>query len=307
MMFGLDFSIPQTAMHAQSGYTFDFSTGQLLAQLSLARASAGTGRDASGNIVPYGAGEPRFNLYTGDGALAGLIIEEERTNIVESAFMGLTNWSASGVTATPLTLGAMGVFPGVNVASSGASWNRLNTTVDVVDTLTYSATIYCRFGSSGKLRIVFRDPSASTESVLAVTSSSTTVVSTVAGGLTPVSNTVMADGITYEVVLLFTAIKDGEMLFGLGPNTGASGDDVVLLAAQLEVGTTPTSFIETTSALLTRLADNVGTTGINGLFDVTWLDSQSAPHTLNAQSVSDGYWPSGAAGVIHSMAFTPSA
>lgn len=51
---------------------------------------------------------------------------------------------------------------------------------------------------------------------------------------------------------------------GIGPNSGTAGEDIIVYGAQLETGTTATSYIPTTGSPATRTADSAVITDLSG-------------------------------------------
>jgi hypothetical protein len=213
------------------------------------------------DYIPTGAtisGAPRFDHDPVTGESLGLLIEEERTNlltyseefgswVVPSTAIGNTTTSPSGGTAV-----------GVDSASA------INITATDPSSITFSC--YAKAGSSDYLylrtvnwgtvvRIWFNLADGSTGSVSPISSNITNVTSIDAG-----------DG-WYRVSFELDSTGDSTGNFQITAtdadlNTNKVGY-VFAWGAQLEEGNFPTSYIPTTGSAVTRAADVADITGTN--------------------------------------------
>jgi len=209
---------------------------------------------------------PRFHHNPVTGESLGLLVEEQRTNLLLYSACD-SNWITGGFgTATyNLGLSALGIFSGVSVASGGQSWHTLyrsgiNLTVSTV----YSFTLFYRAGTSGRCRIVFRNNGIASETIINGAVGNLSVTEAFAGSATVLSQYLCSDGLTYVVTGTFTPnATNTDYWFRIGPDSVSSGQTVIALGGQIEAGAFPTSYIPTTTATVTRSADLASITGTN--------------------------------------------
>lgn len=87
--------------------SLDFTTGALDSRITFTRASVGTYFDTSGVIQTATSGTPRFDHNPTSHAALGLLIEEQRTNLLLNSASLATQTVT--VTAVPMTLSFYGV------------------------------------------------------------------------------------------------------------------------------------------------------------------------------------------------------
>ena len=119
--------------------------------------------NGNGLIVTAAADEPRFDHKYENGVVKslGLLVEEQRTNILQQSVATTSNWTGgtSNTTFSNLSLNALGIFPGVEVTSTtGEAWHRRTTGFNIpfVSGTEYAVTFYYREGTSGYARLQFR-------------------------------------------------------------------------------------------------------------------------------------------------------
>jgi hypothetical protein len=200
---------------------------------------------------------PRFDYDPVTLAPKGLLIEEQRTNLLIRSIPDLaipTGWSVGigGGTFTHTLVTAPSQFLGFqsfilqDQVTSGRGY--LTTSITLSASTTYTLT--CYFDTTNTY----------------VTSGSTTIV--FIGGLTDATGTLSASvssiDSTGKVSITFTTgtVIAAAIRVGIGTTNTAVGR-ASYSAWQLEVGTFPTSYIPTTSATVTRAADNASMVGSN--------------------------------------------
>jgi hypothetical protein len=262
-------------------FSADFINGaaSLPSQMTLTRASSGTYTDSSGIVQTATSNVARFD-YDGYGSPKGLMIEEQRTNVlwpsdISDASFSLLNSTTKGTGATGPNgsasvrlienagAGDKGVTRGAGSPSSG-SWSGF----------VYAKSIWPAIGSKRWL-------------VLGVGGSTTFAASfdIVTGQVAALGNTSVKASIAYAgngwwKCMIMGTVTDGASI-AFGPSNtatptawqgrgtadytgdGTSGLDVQL--PQVENNATPSSFILTTTGAVTRSADIVSST------DATWL------------------------------------
>lgn len=238
----------------------DFTSGVLNPLLSFSRASAKWVTNASGVITQVGVNEPAFDYDPLTGLCKGLLIEEQRTNLlVNSDGNSITNWGNYGgvPTVTPSTIGGVmnGYFPLRRINSSGFEGVRRNVT-GLVSGSVYTVSVYVRKNPSAPAtNVAINSPIGITATSLALSTALTTSWA--------------------RFSLTFTATgTSGD--FNFYNSTSAVGDGFDMCCFQIEQGSFPTSYIPTTSAAVTRSADvcsmslgswfnpNVGTILVSG-------------------------------------------
>jgi len=231
-----------------------------LEQRSSATAYTATTTQAITNYVPVlltaGGGQPRFDHNPTTRESLGLLIEEQRTNIVTySAQFDNGSWGKDGgisVTANQAVApdGTIAMDLMTRVPGSLSSWAALTNAVSVGTGgnvgKTYSFSVWVQAlptaGSvNGSLAISDVSYNTYTSSFIATTTP-TRVSITTSGG---------------------SGWNANGAYIGGGINLDSNNTSVLVWGAQLEVGAFPTSYIPTTSAAATRAADAAVMTGNN--------------------------------------------
>ena len=201
---------------------------------------------------------PRFDHDPTTGESLGLLVEESRQNLLTYSACN-SNWTTGGFgTATyDLGLSALGAFSGVSVGSLGQVWHTLyRSGINLTASTVYAFTLFYRAGTSGRCRLVFRNNTTATETVINGAAGSLSVNGAFAGAATVLSQYLCSDGLTYVVTGTFTPNgTSADHWFRIGPDSGTSGQTVIALGGQLEAGSYPTSYIPTSGSTATRAAD----------------------------------------------------
>ena len=255
----------------------DATTGQNL--VTFTRASSGTYVGSDGLIKTATTNEPRFDHNPTTGESLGLLVEEQRTNLLLRSQEFGTTWSTVDASITPDTTTA----PNGTVTADKLIENTVNAThrtfqsVAIASPYTLSCSFYAKAGERSRVGIWFRGASSTNR---------TQVTFNLSTGLT---SELFSTGLFSGGVASMTAVGDGwyrcslsancaagetaaQVTFYLMNNTvtisnatyigdGASG--IYLWGAQLEAGSFPTSYIPTTTATVTRSADVASITGTN--------------------------------------------
>lgn len=224
--------------------------------ITFSRASSATRINAAGVLETVAAGVPRLDYDPVTLECKGLLIEEQRTNLLIYSKDVFSVWGLVGA-GSAKTLAAppqIGQFTnGAAVASGGADWHRINRNgISLIAGTVYSFTVFCAAGTSGRLRVLFRNASGVESRLSGPLGGSLSVISS-AGAITLLN--MVAVGGVFIVSGTFTPGESSAHEFAIGPDTATVGGAVVFYGAQLEAGTFPTSYIPTTSAQVTRVAD----------------------------------------------------
>lgn len=257
--------------------------GTALGDLAFTRASSKTRTNAAGVVETIGNNVPPHDYRNADGTLSStprLLLEPQRTNLITfSDQLNNAAWTKDKVTVTAnATTAPDGTISAdkVLITLQGNTAYRIYNSV-TLSAITYSASfyvkaaeynwIYIRIGNS--LRVWFN---VSTGVVGNNDSGISGRIESAGNGwfrCTAIIATATAGG---GFALLGLASANGAESFT--PSTGGQG--VFVWGAQLEAGAYPTTYIPTTTAAVTRIADVTTETNIftNGFFSAsggTWF------------------------------------
>ena len=217
--------------------------------------------DATLQLIYHPDNVPRIE-YNVDGSAKGILVEEARTNLFTQS--NLSNWLTTG-----------GASISTNYASSPENTQNATALIAnssdcrayVVKTLSGSGHTFSVYAKKGENRYLMLRLSASggqyrryfdlQDGVLAgETGSGSASIQEVNGGWYRCSITTADTPTSSQNVLLASTNQDGTE-----SGSVTSGVGVYLFGAQLEAGTFPTSYIETTGSTATRMYD-VATIGV---------------------------------------------
>jgi hypothetical protein len=239
------------ALFNDASMQLDFTNGAALdSRVTFTRATTATFTGSDGLIQTAAINAPRFDYNPTTLAPLGLLIEEQRTNLLlysTDLSTGwskgtLATWTLNAATAPDGTMTALqgdGVT-GFSISSAGGALYRLGNTVSGSTTYTFSVYVRTQTGTATDVRLRLNETggnntlSASLTVTTAWTRFSLTV--TTAAGATAVSTLV---------------------------GTGAGTANLFIWGAQLEAGAFATSYIPTVASQVTRSADVAVMTGTN--------------------------------------------
>jgi hypothetical protein len=256
----------------------------LSAGLSLSRATAGTYFDASGVLQMAAIDAPRFDHAWNGSAWVptGLLIEEQRTNLLPRSNNFTTDWTAGGSTATQNAVGIDGTTSAWThqaTAGSGVHIRYLQAAGNAANTDT-SLSLYVKAGTHGLYFLNYQG-GPSQDWCIAIFNLNTgavtqTAVGSAGGSVTGTSMIALGGGL-YRIVLVgqVATAGTGYLTHGLAgaatgntfdsfgqPSFTATGSETVIIQdAQVETGPFPTSYIPTTTAAVTRSEDIAQLTG----------------------------------------------
>ena len=236
--------------------------------LTWTRASTALRTNSSGLLESMGSGVPRLSYMY--GSCPALLLEPQRTNLItQSQNFADVSWAKLGLGAgsAPVVTANAGISPeGINNATR-VQFNCGGTTssdrsilqkasVSITNTTNYAATIYVKAYSSGEVGKQLRFISESAVNQITIT-------------LTDSWQRVSTTGVS-------NAILSNYLIETRGTFTTNTTADVLIYGAQLEAGAYPTTYIPTTSATATRIADsfsrnNIYTNGLITSSGGTWF------------------------------------
>jgi hypothetical protein len=256
---------------AENKSLVDSVSGQSL--ITFTRASTGTYVDSNGVIRSAANDAPRFDHNPLTGESLGLLVEEQRTNLLLQSEDFSTTWVAARLTldtdavASPDgSISADKIIP--DIEDSPSHYMR-QLDASTLDNTTFTFSVYAKAGELSFVRLqpVLRDVSQPNSSF----NLSTGEIRSGAGLTT--GRAYLGNG-WYRLWITFNS---GTGSFGIQPRVfvdvdltgltsfigdGTSG--LYIWGAQLEVGDFPTSYIPTTTAAATRTADVASITTAGG-------------------------------------------
>jgi hypothetical protein len=234
--------------------------------ITFTRSTTATFVGSNGLIQSAAINAPRFDFDPVTLAPFGLLIEEQRVNLLlyseqfDNAGWTKTNGTitANATTAPDGTLTGDKHVPNLAATlGTGVTQTRVQQGPSVTTGTSYTFTIYAKAGEFDRIEFAL----IATPSVSAIFSlTSGTVVSGTGASITPAGNgwyrcTLTAvSGITGALAVRWTA-QSSTVLIG----DGTSG--IFVWGAQFEAGAFPTSYIPTVAATVTRTVDAAAITG----------------------------------------------
>jgi hypothetical protein len=247
------------------GYTGDGTSGIYIWGAQLEQSST------VGEYIPTTStinSAPRFDHNPTTGESLGLLVEEQRTNLLVQSNGFDTTWTNNNSSETS----ASGTAPdGTNTAwelkdTSDVSFqpHSINQSVSFTSGTTYTFTVWMKAGtlteggmavpSAAFGAVLINRVNLSTGAVISTSANSTTVVTPFANGWYQIALTATATATASSSVQI-RPMNGGTTYIGTGTGT------VLIWGAQLEVGAFPTSYIPTTTATVTRSADVASISG----------------------------------------------
>jgi hypothetical protein len=236
--------------------------------VTFTRASSGTYTDSAGVIQTAATDVPRFDHDPTTGESLGLLVEEQRTNLLlrseefDNASWGVLNVTVSANTqvAPNGTTSAETITDVNGVTSANVGCFQ---SIVLADSTTYAMSCYVKAGTKTTCRVGIRDKAGT--NIFA--NFNLTAVSTTVGNA--VSSTIQDAGNGwYRCTAICASLTGATSQRGLvfmdtGSYTADGTGTIHVWGAQLEAGAFPTSYIPTTTAAATRSADVASSTGSN--------------------------------------------
>lgn len=206
------------------------------------------------------AGVPRFDHNPVTGESLGLLVEEQRTNIVlRSEDFTATAWSKAGfsIYADQMIAPDGTLSADLVEFSSSGQINSNGSAATVAGAHTFSFFVKPYAGLTGNSNFLIRNVTTATNLVIATLTWSSMTVS--ANG----SITALPNGWYRISITAASGISAGDLILGYPISNGFAGLKFFLWGAQLESGSFPTSYNKTEASQVTRAADSAQMTGAN--------------------------------------------
>jgi hypothetical protein len=282
----------------------DSASGQNL--VTFTRASSGTFVDSDGVLQTAVTDAPRFDHNPTTGESLGLLVEEQRTNLLLQSNQFDTTWTNSNSSETA----SAGTAPdGTNTAwelkdtlDTISTAHGLTQTISFTTGVAYTFTCWMKAGTLTQGGFVLPSAAFTTAINCRVNLVTGAVLSSSAALAT--STTLYANGwIRVTATATATATASGTVslrpMDGAASYIGTGSGTILIWGAQLEAGAFPTSYIPTTTATVTRSADVASITGASfsswyrqdeGTYYGSFLTPYVAPATVGQAlfSVNDG-------------------
>ena len=222
------------------------------------------------NYIPVlqtaAANQARFDFDPITGEAKGLLIEEARSNLILGSADLTTGWTLTNVTRKlAATIAPDGTLAATKLIESTAAntYHETYTSLSLTSGTMYAFSVYAKAGERSTLTVLNQATYNVQASFNLLTQVVTQLVGTSINTITPVGN----GWYRCSVCVVADSTKTGYFNLDVGigaTNPSYTGDGysgLYVWGAQVEVGTYPTSYIQTTSAQITRVADSAYLTG----------------------------------------------
>ena len=252
----------------------DATTGQNL--VTFTRASSGTFVDSAGVIQTAATDAPRFDHNPTTGESLGLLVEEQRTNLLlRSEEFGDASWTKGNASITANSIAAPnGTLTGAKIVedTSSATHYARRSTSPTINTNPITFSVYVKAAERIYVGLAIQEATTFTRQSNVNFNLGSGTANTVGniGGAGSASATIIPVGNGWYRCTLTTTLggTDTNALSWIYVSTSSgfnyTGDGtsgIYLWGAQLEAGAFPTSYIPTTTAAVTRSADVASITG----------------------------------------------
>jgi hypothetical protein len=259
--------------------SLDFLTSNTLdPRVTFTRSTTATFVGSNGLIQTAAINAPRFDYNPVTLAPLGLLIEEQRVNLLlYSEQFDNAGWSKSGSTITANTTVSPDGTTNADslVEDGGISGHRIAQTYTGVSTSTYTTTFFAKLSGRSWARVLIDDNGGSgadaffdLSSGVVGTVSALGVGSLVSASITPAGNGWYRCSLTCKPSAVSTgsvrSYISGSTGNTVGTYLGTNGlTSLFLYGAQLEAGAFATSYIFTVASTVTRAVDVALMTGTN--------------------------------------------
>jgi hypothetical protein len=205
---------------------------------------------------------PRFDHNPTTGESLGLLVEEQRTNLMLQSEDFSTTWSVNGSAsiATNTIASPASTLTADTLTVSGGGANRVSQSYSVPSAGTYTLSVYAKAGTGNLLQL---RQFLSGNDAYVIFNFTTGVMGVVSGGTSASATATALPNGWYRLVLTNTYSGAATINIRIGGAVGSSETNTTfyLWGAQVEAGAFATSYIPTTTAAVTRNADVASITG----------------------------------------------
>lgn len=225
------------------------------------------------NYIPVlqtaASGVARFDNNPTTGESLGLLIEEQRTNLLTySSDYSNAAWNKSSASiTTAANVAPDGTVTAQKIISSAAFGQAYQLVSKATSAVTYAYSVYAKAGELSNFQLYVDSTPSGAGQYLRVNLATGSLISQ---GSTGTGSAFVSYSITsvgngwYRLVLVMTSDASNNVQAHLSCIDSGSGfGGIYIWGAQLEAGAFATSYIATTSAQVTRAADAAGMTGTN--------------------------------------------
>lgn len=227
-------------------------------RVTFARPSAvATRTNSSGLIETIAANVPRITYDPITLACKGLLLEEQRTNLLAySEQLDNAIWTKSGLsTVTPNVLTAPTGSLSADQVSSPPNDGPYQSVASTTGTA-YASSVHIKNGNA--VQLLYRDDTGAGRHI--VINPTTNVIKNTSGTLLASGVTTAANGY-YRYYMAYQA--SGALVRGQARNDATGTVSFGEWGVQIEAGAMPTSYIPTSASPITRAADSCAVTGTN--------------------------------------------
>jgi hypothetical protein len=245
--------------------------------ITFTRASGATYFDANGVLQTAANDAPRFDHDPVTGESRGLLIEEQRTNLlVRSAELDNAAWTKDNSTVTANAATAPdGTTTADKLVENASNTDHYAVNAVTLGSVTMTCSAFLKAGERTRALVFLSDyvgavAFASVDLTAGTVSAfhqspwtdSSATIQAVGNGWFRVSITATAGQGTAKGAAVFVLNNTGEVAY-----TGDGTSGLFIWGAQLEAGAFATSYIPTTSAAATRAADSAVVTPISSFYN----------------------------------------
>jgi hypothetical protein len=244
-------------------------TGQNL--VTFTRASSATYVDSDGLIKTASTDIPRFNHNPTTGESLGLLVEEQRTNLLLQSEAFATTWTA---TRSSITSNSVAAPDGTTTADSliedttASQTHLVSQSVSITNGTSYTFSCFAKANTRPSIRLTLGSAGFTTNlsatfnlqggNLIVASANATATITPYPNGWyrCSISATATASTSTSFQLLIGDSATTSNVTY-----TGDGTSGIYIWGAQLEAGAFPTSYIPTTTAAVTRSADVASISG----------------------------------------------
>ena len=234
--------------------------------LTFSRASTATRTNASGVIESVASDVPRLD-YSGGATCPRLLLEPQRTNLIlRSEEFDNASWVKFGSTITANATTSPDGTSDADLYTTSSTSDFLQQSLNVTSGVAYTISAFVKNGDANLVDLIFTG--AGYPSAASIQFNLTTQTANVMSGTATASIQDYGNG-WYRIIGTSTAGATASMNIRFSSASLNTISTFYIWGAQLEAGAYPTTYIPTTTAAVTRLADAASKTGVSSLIGQT--------------------------------------